>query len=413
MTNDASSSVLLPAAAVDIFALSEETIQAAGRLVDDWRFARVTISVEKSGMDEAIAKYAAHVSPALVIIETSDISQDFIAKLETLASNCSADTAAVVIGPTNDVSLYRHLVHMGVSDYLVRPVSSEDLSEVISETLIGRMGISDSRLVAVLGAKGGVGASAISQVFARVLADNIHVKTAFMDACGGWSSHGIGFNFDSTTTLREAAATAQAGTEESLMRLLTRSGEQLSILASGGEPMLESCVDADGYEALINRLMKKYPVVVVDLSHAEAGVTHRILSKAHGIALVSTPTLPSLRNARALLKEIKQLRGSLNPVRLIINMRGLAPGTEVNKNQISEALDFVVSAEVPFDPKLFLRSEADSQTVIEHKNGAVVVNALGPLICELAGHKSDVEAGAEQPASILSKVLAKTGKKEK
>lgn len=416
MTSDVSSSVLLPAAAVDIFALSEDTVQAAGRLVDDWRFARVTMTVEKAGIDEANAKYQANSSPALVIVETSDISQDFITKLEILAASCTADTAAVVIGPTNDVALYRHLVHMGVSDYLVRPVTTDDLVEVVAETLIGRMGVSDSRLIGVIGAKGGVGASAISQIFARILTEGVQAKTVFLDAGGAWSSHGIAFGFDSITTLREATTTAQTGSEESLSRLLVRGGEQLSVLASGNDIMLESCVEPDGFEALANRLMKKYPVVIVDLSHAEAAVTHRILSKSHGIAVVSTPTLPALRNVRTLLKEIRQMRGGLEAVRLVVNMRGLAPGVEVSKAEISGALDFAVSAEVPFEPKLFLRCESEAQSLGAQKGGGAVITALTPLVCELSGQKEGADHKIDHANSLLGKILSRSplsgGKKD-
>ena len=37
-----------------------------------------------------------------------------------------------MIGPVNDVQLYRHLTGMGISDYLVRPVESEHLVEALA-----------------------------------------------------------------------------------------------------------------------------------------------------------------------------------------------------------------------------------------------------------------------------------------
>src|SRR5690242_16813456 len=155
-------SVLLPASRVDVFAQDEGTSGLVQKLAADWRFARVGLQVEKTGIEGAIARYGQQASPELIIIETNDISDAFIAQLGNLAGVCAAGTDAVVIGPKNDVHLYRSLVEMGIKDYLVRPVSEDDMVKVIARAMIDKRGFSGSRLVAVAGSKGGVGATAIA-----------------------------------------------------------------------------------------------------------------------------------------------------------------------------------------------------------------------------------------------------------
>src|SRR6218665_1359978 len=114
--------ILLPAARVDVFALDDGTAATAAKIAADWRFARVGLDVVRGGMDAAIERYAHAASPEMIIIETNDISDAFTAQLGALAEVCAEGTDAVIIGPTNDVHLYRSLVGMGVRDYLVRPV---------------------------------------------------------------------------------------------------------------------------------------------------------------------------------------------------------------------------------------------------------------------------------------------------
>src|SRR4051812_36366618 len=155
MSQEDITSILLPTSRVDFFALDEGTAAHAQQLAADWRFARVTLQMERTGIEGAIANYSQAASPELIIIETNDISDAFIQQLGQLAGVCAAGTDAVVIGPMNDVHLYRSLVEMGIKDYLVRPVSEEDMVKVIARTLVEKRGFSGSRLVTVVGSKGG------------------------------------------------------------------------------------------------------------------------------------------------------------------------------------------------------------------------------------------------------------------
>ena len=161
MTNE--TNILLPTASVHLFLKDKETTNAANSLVDDWRFARVQISVEEGDVETAITGYQKTKSPNLIIIETDVIDDSFTNRLADLSQHCDENTAAVIVGPENDVNLYRNLTSMGVSDYLVKPVPLETLSEIIAGTLIEKLGAKGSRLIGVVGAKGGVGTSSLTQ----------------------------------------------------------------------------------------------------------------------------------------------------------------------------------------------------------------------------------------------------------
>ena len=120
-------SILLPPAGVAVFSNDGDSVVAAEALAADWRFARVDVQVHAGGVDEAIGVYAEQDSPELLIVQTDVIDDGFTAKLEQLAGSCTEGTAAIVIGPDNDVNLYRKLIDMGVSDYLVRPLQADVL----------------------------------------------------------------------------------------------------------------------------------------------------------------------------------------------------------------------------------------------------------------------------------------------
>lgn len=401
--------ILLPAARVDLFLKDKETLEAARDLTNDWRFARVDIQVHEGNVENAISTYQETASPALALIETDTTNESFIARLGALSSHCTAETNAIIIGPVNDVNLYRSLTSMGVSDYLVKPVPLKTLSEVIASALIAQLGTSDSRLIAVVGAKGGVGTSALTQGLAWGLSENLNQKTCLMDAAGGWSSLSVGLGFEPLTNLAEAARAAENADEDTLARMFFQANDKLNVLASGSDAMLDESVTAAQFEMMIDLMMQSYPVVLVDLSGAIPSLKRAVLNKAHEILVVTTPTLTALRAARTLMNEIKLLHGGETAnIDLIVNMEGMMASKEVPKKDIATALDYTPALSIPFDPKLFMGSENEGKKITAQKAGAEIIDKLLPLAQKV------LSSGAVKPAGnsnndILSQFLGKIG----
>ncbi|MCD8566356.1 MAG: type II secretion protein ATPase [Alphaproteobacteria bacterium] len=375
-------SVLLPEARVVIFSEDPETLGVAEGLSADWRFARVEVSAQNGIVAAAIAFTEQYASPDLIIVQTETIDDAFTAQLEELAGHCEEGTAAIVIGPVNDVYLYRKLVDMGVSDYLVKPMTAEILGGVIARALIQKRGAGGSRLVSFIGAKGGLGTSVLAQAMARGLADLAGQKTILTDFAGGWSSMSVGMGFEPVTTLAEAIKAAFRGDQDSLKRMLFNASEKLDVLAHGMDEMFDQGVTPEQIETLLDVLLARTPVIVADLSQSGRGVQKAVIRRSNLIVVTASPTLSSLRLARSLLHEIKDLRGgSLDSVRLLVTMQGAAAGQEVPAKDIAQALDFTPSGTVPYDPKLFLRSENEAGSLLKDPQGAAFVKTiLFPLV---------------------------------
>lgn len=407
-TDNQAISVLLPQAAVAVFSRDQETLRAAHALEKDWRFARVKIQAGEGDTMAAASAYKEVQSPDLVIVQTDTIDDSFTAQLEDLAGSCHESTAAIVIGPVNDVYLYRRLIEMGVSDYLVKPIEFDVLANVIAKTLIDRMGVMESRLIAFIGAKGGVGTSALVQGAAFGISSVLEQKTALIDAAGGWSVLSVGMGFEPITTLPEAAKAALSHNEDNLKRMLFAANDKLDVLASGGDVMLENQISGEQMEPLIDMLMAKYPVVLADLSQAGPALSNTILTRANQIVVISTPMLPSLRLARSLVQEIKELRGGkISDVELVINMQGAAPANEVAKSDIEKAMEMKVSTFVPYAPKVFMGCESQSKPLTDDKEGDVIVRThILPILQKvLSVESSEYEAATPASEGLLGGIL--------
>jgi pilus assembly protein CpaE len=390
-------SILLPDAGLAVYSRHKDTLQAARDLANDWRFARIRIQAEDGDAKIAATTYKSGASPDLVIVQTDSIDDTFTAQLEELAGNCDENTAAIVIGPVNDVYLYRKLIDMGVSDYLVQPVNTKMLADVVAKTLVERKGLTGSKLIGFIGAKGGVGTSALATAAAWGISDMLDHKTILLDAAGGWSAFGVGLGFEPSTTLSAAARAAANNDEDSLKRMLFKGSDKLSVLASGSDAMLGAAITDSQMESLIDTMMIKYPVVIIDLSQSTPEVVRAMASRASQMVVVSTPTLPSLRLARSLIHEMKDLRGKDDKnIELIVNMQGMAPANEVPKKDIEHAMELKVSTIIPFAPKAFMGSESQGKKLSDDKDGKNIVRSvLLPVLQKvLDGDMAEESAGA-------------------
>lgn len=406
--------ILLPTSSVDLFLKDKQTTEAANSLINDWRFARVNVNVEEGNVQTAIQSYKETKSPNLVIIETEVIDESFTKALETLSEYCEEGTSAIIIGPVNDVNLYRSLTAMGVSDYLVKPVLFDPLREIIASNLIEKLGAKGSRLIGVIGAKGGVGVSSLSQGLAWGISDSLNQKTFLMDAAGGWSSLSVGMGFDPATTLFEAVRAATNKDEDTLGRMFFKASDKLTVLAAGSDPMLEASVHAQQYEELIDLMMVKYPVVMIDLSGSIPSLKRAVINRAHELVVVTTPTLPALRSARSLIQEIKLLKsGDLSNVDLIVNMEGMIPSKEVPKKDIADSMDMKPTVTIPFDAKLFIGSENEGKKLTAQKMGADIVNMLLPIARNLLNQKQISNDDAKKPINKINIIMDKIFKSKK
>ena len=122
-------------------------------------------------------------SPALLFVDVAGVDRVLDA-VQALSEVSEPQLRVVVIGETNDVGLFRGLLRLGVSDYLFKPVTSELVEQLVIRltggTLIGgdpRLG----KLVAVTGARGGVGASSIAANLGHYLAERAGRRVALLD----------------------------------------------------------------------------------------------------------------------------------------------------------------------------------------------------------------------------------------
>ncbi|MFZ0375878.1 MAG: CtpF protein, partial [Xanthobacteraceae bacterium] len=197
---------IAPAPRVSVQAFCENVdtaaaIQAAG---DDRRLAKAHLRIQMGGLTAAVEAYQSSPTPNVIILESENRSDDILAGLDQLANYCDAGTRVVVIGRMNDVTLYRELVRRGVSDYLISPV---DVLQIV-RSICGLYSAPDAkpvgRIIAVVGAKGGVGASTVAHNVGFSIAHDLKLDAVVTDLDLAFGTAGLDFNQDPPQGIAEA-----------------------------------------------------------------------------------------------------------------------------------------------------------------------------------------------------------------
>ena len=137
-----------------------------------------------------------------------------------------------MIGHVNDVQLYRDLIRRGVSEYLIAPLEPLDILRTLSELYISPEARNLGRVIAVMGAKGGVGASTVAHNISWAIARNLDASTVVVDLDIAFGTAGLNFNQDPPQGIAEAVFAPERLDSNMLDRLLSRCSDNLALLAA-------------------------------------------------------------------------------------------------------------------------------------------------------------------------------------
>ena len=152
----------VPRISIHAFCEFPDTGAALQRAGADRRLAKANLTVQLGGIAGAVEHYAGQVTPNLLIVETRLAGQQALEDLDRLAEVCDPSTKVVVVGRVNDVELYRELMRRGAAEYLVAPLDPMHLIEVIAGLYSDPEGRPIGRVIAFVGARGGVGSSTLA-----------------------------------------------------------------------------------------------------------------------------------------------------------------------------------------------------------------------------------------------------------
>ncbi len=350
--------------------------------------------VRQGSMDEAIALLGQLDRPPERLVVDISASSMPLSDLARLADACAPSVSVVVIGDRNDVGLFRELLRMGVDDYLSKPLTAE----LLRRTLGGQAAaepvqqVRTGKLVACVGARGGVGASTVAVNLAWALANRQQRRVALIDLDPHGGPANVLLGVRSNEGLTDVLKNVNRLDPHYVNRTLVPVGPHLSVLSSEMDFTAGTQPDLMALQRLFGELKKHFHYIIADLPDRAGPVSQCVIEAAQTTVLVSDPSVYGARESARLIR-LAENRDVAMPLALVINHTHPEGKAELTVRDFEEAIGRKVSQELPHD----------NEAAVEAENlGAPIVGGKGPLAQALLALSLDLSGRRAEPAAALT-----------
>jgi pilus assembly protein CpaE len=391
-----------PRVSVQAFCATVATATTVKAASEDRRLAKAHLSVHMGGIAAAIDAYHTAPTPNVIMLETESGS-DFLVGLDELATVCDPGTRVVVIGRADDKAPYRELVRRGVNDYVIGPVEVLDVVRSICGLFSASEAITVGRMIAVCGAKGGVGASTVAHNIAWAIARDVGLDSVVIDLDLAFGTASLDYNQDPVQGIANAVFQPERPDSALMERLLAKCTDHLSLLAA--PVTLDQVYDfgADAFDAIFDTLRMTTPCIVLDVPHQWTAWTRRALIGADDILIVAEPDLANMRNTKNMMSTLKAARPNDRPPLYCLNQVGMTKRPEIEVRAFAKTIDSQPIAAIPFDSKLFGTAANNGQMIAEIAANHRVTKTLLQIAQRMTGRTET----RTQRNSLLSPIIEK------
>jgi pilus assembly protein CpaE len=355
----------VPRVSIQAFCETPEVAGLIAEAIADRRMAKVHAKQNMGGAAAAVEAYRDAPTPNVIVLEADDSRDALLGHLEELSNFCDAGTKVIIIGRMNDIVLYRLLIASGVSEYLVAPFEVVDFIQAVS-TLFRTPGAKPlGRIVAVTGAKGGVGASTVAHNLAWRLSTLTEMATIIADFDLAFGTAGLDYNQDPPQGVAEAVFAPERVDAVFLDRLLSKCGENLNLLSAPAMVDRVPDLPEGSFDSLIDAMRASTPWTVLDIPHVWTGWARKALVGADDVVIVAQPDLANLRNTKNIVDNLRGARQHDKAPKLVLNGVNMPKRPEIQMAEFAKTVELEPIAIIPHDAKLFGSAANNGQMIAE------------------------------------------------
>ena len=320
-----------------------------------------TEGLVEGDLQTACAQLKTIPSPGILLVEL-DEALPAPQQLDALAAVCDPRTKVMVTGKKDEFSFYNWLMEIGIAEYFLQPIDPAKLDTAVTRLRDGSTS-SEKRaasLIAVMGARGGNGASTVATNLAWLCAQGGR-KVALIDGNFQWGTAALMLDIEASNGLREALEKPDRVDELFLDRVMSKIGS-LSVLAGEEMPGQPLKLSPNTAEALLSKIRPLQDVVICDLPRQIDPFIEQVLGQADRWLLVAEPSLTALRDVLRLKEAATRLQ--LPVPEVVINKVGQAARFEMPRVEFEKGIESKIRLALPYEP-LCLKAAMEGRLVAD------------------------------------------------
>ncbi len=364
----------------------------------------------KGGLRNAVQTLSVSASPSILLVDLSECG-DPLSDINALAEVCEPGTVVLAVGQVNDVRLYRDLVASGIQDYLIKPLTEEMLRDALIQaqtTFSAPRSSSDSKaardhvMTAVVGTRGGVGASTIATSLAWMFSTEHKLPTALLDLDVHFGTGALTMDLEPGRGLTDAIDNPSRIDGLFIERAMVRANDHLAVLSAEAPIHTPLMTDGSAFVQLEDEFRQAFDMTVVDLPRNMLINFPHILNGADVFVLATELTLASARDAIRILSWVSSHAEHMRP---IIVANRVAQGTgEISRADFEASIERKIDYVIPADVKAAVHAAKLGQVFVEANRSSKATAVLRDLGKSIAAHGTDAPvAKGEAKGSLMDK----------
>jgi len=317
--------------------------------------------------DDAFRQASDH---ALVIVDRVTGPRSAIDVCREIRSTPALAAIPVLcISQTDDVEERIRFLEAGADDVMAKPFDERELEARVEALLLRFQRTKDlspvvsgmvtssgkGRIVAVYSPKGGVGTTTIAVNLAMARAASKPDRVCLVDLDLQFGQAATHLNVEVRQSLIEAVRDEAALREAELLRTYaTRHDSGLHLLAAPSAPEFAEVVTAEHVAAILGIILDTYDTVVIDAGSTLDERTMTVLERADTVVVPVYAEMAALRAVHSLLDYLNET-GSVGAKTLFV-LNTMFAREVLRLRDVEGALGTKVSAELPYDPFLYLKA---------------------------------------------------------
>ncbi|MEM7172444.1 MAG: AAA family ATPase [Pseudomonadota bacterium] len=348
-------------------------------------------------------------APGVLIVDVSE-NETPLTSMMSLTAALSDQTKVIGIGSVNDITLYREIVDSGATDYVVKPVTEKAMAAAIQRTREPAPTQSSDPeekkhlRVAVLGARGGVGASTIASNLSWYFGEDQKQKTVLVDLDLEFGTIALSMDLEPTRGLREALENPARIDSLFISSATAKLTDHVSVMATEETLNDDIHFNPSAVDILFDTLARTVDTIVVDVPRSNYSVRQRALEAATHIVLITELSLPSLRDSIRILSSIDDVAAG-TPVIVVANRTGGAhqamPASEFQK-----ALGRKVDFQVPEEAKALNKAANIGKPLVQSDKrckASKIIQSVGKQVGGDQGGKKKAKTGKPGLRGLLKR----------
>lgn len=349
-------------------------------------------------ISDALEFLKANRSPKVLIVDVSN-SELPLGDIEKIKEFSAPNISIIVVGSRNEVGLFRDLKAAGVVDYIVKPLGNALLRKAVEQaTGVKNEVQKEGKLIYVMSATGGAGATTVVANVGWLLANRRFKRTLVMDLDFLYGTTNLLLDVKTENAYLDILESPDKIDDYFTETILRKCTQRLYYLGGLCDLIRGVQVDIDAFEALMTILKKQFNYILVDAQRDQNEINAISMRKADCFIIMVEMTMASAQNTARLL-EFLLVKHSNKKIIIINNKNGLSSAGAITKESFEEVIGRRIDYVMPLDETI---------TLAAANIGQPLVVSDGPLT-EILDAVTDDVLGKNENQAIVQSISEKEG----